>query len=156
MAIFLSIVVGIAAVLALLLVLGRREHAVVGRELRAITATPVQQARKQAEDMLMRPSLFKVQPAAEASAMPGLPSDVAGLFAKYEDISRNEFWLGHAALREPARVPGYIKIGGDSEFEEVLVRPGEETIWLSYPEDTLGSKLESLPSVWHKLLLVAS
>jgi len=154
--VFLATIVFIAVVVGALLYAGRREHSATAREINAVLALPVDQARKQAETLLADSRIFKTAVAADPPHKAGLPDDVVALFSRYQEVSKHEFWLGHAALQETPRVPGHIKIGGDAEFEEILVRPGQQTVWLSYPPSVVGSNPEAMPSVWHKLLLVAS
>ncbi len=156
MAVAVLTVLAIAVLLGLLLLLGRREHSGVAKELRLISETPLLEARAKAESMLSSATVFKVRTASKPAPVADLPPEVARLFANYEDIVCHEFWLGHAALLEPARLPNYIKIGGDSGFAQILVRPNEETVWISYPEDAADMGTESLPSVWHKLLVAAT
>ncbi len=155
MVIAIFIVAAVLGVVGVLVFLGRREHAVANREFRAIVAIPVSEARLKAETLLQT-GMFKVIPATVAPTNARLPREVRTLFGQYREISSHEFWLGHAALSESARLPGHIKIGGDSEFEEILVAPDEDTLWLSYPLGELGKNPGSLPSVWYKILVAAS
>jgi hypothetical protein len=121
----------------------------------AILSMPVELARAKATALIEAGTFSTVLATGEIDLNP-LPADVGELLSRYQEISKHEFWLGRSGLSEVARVLGCLKIGGDSDFEEVLVKPGDRRIFLSYPPETIGENPEFLPSIWHKILLVAA
>jgi hypothetical protein len=75
---------------------------------------------------------------------------------RYDEIVRGEFWIGTAALTQPARLPGFIKIGEDFEFTEILVRPGDQKIYVSYGEGPQSfSTLETEETIWHEIIIAS-
>lgn len=124
--------------------MGRREYRSVNSKIQTIRALSIPDARSKATSPLQSEA-FAVVPATNAIAEGTLPTEVRDLFGQYEEISLHECWLGHRALLESARLPGYIKVGGDGGFEELLVLPGNGTLFLSHPVDTLGANPEHIP-----------
>jgi hypothetical protein len=86
-----------------------------------------------------------------------LPAAVADILSEYEEVVRGEFWIGRSALSERARIPGFIKIGKDFEFCELMVKPTGPEIYSSYGDgdDEPREAPEVSPTVWHKILEVA-
>ena len=71
----------------------------------------------------------------------------------YEEVKKDEFWVGWAALKESSPLPGYAKIGEDYEFEEILVCTGSTAIHMYYGENQgAASAIDSTPSVWHRII----
>jgi hypothetical protein len=154
MVITLLIVFGVVGIVGVLILVGRREYRAAESDIQAISVMSISEARSRAES-LIQSGAFSVVPTANAIAAGTLPKEMSDLFQDYQEISRDEFWLGHAALQEAARMPDLIKVGGDSDFEELLVRPNDDTLLMSYPPGTLGVNPETLPSVWHRILIAA-
>ncbi len=100
------------------------------------------EAERQALVLLGRHEMFHTRPATQQINHPDLPSHVNALLNRYEEIVRGEFWIGTAALTQPARLPGFIKIGEDFEFTEILV-----------PE--LSSTLETEETIWHEIIIAS-
>ncbi len=63
--------------------------------------------------------------------------------------------LGRSALKEPARIRGFVKVGGDFEFCELMVRPTGTEVLSSYGDREPRRTLEVSPTIWHKILEVA-
>ena len=100
--------------------------------------------------------MFQTRPAAQQINNPDLPSHVNDLLNRYDEIVRGEFWIGAAALTQPTRLPGFIKIGEDFEFTEILVRPGDQKIHISYGEGPQSSAtLETEETIWHEIIIAS-
>jgi hypothetical protein len=153
------IAASIAALILLIIVsfiaLDRREHTRITIAQAAILLMPVELARAKAISLIQAGS-FSTVPASDDLDVDTLPKGAGELLLRYQEMYKHEFWLGRSGLADAARVPGCLKIGGDSDFEEVLVKPGDERIFLSHPEEFIGQNPEILPSIWHKILLVAA
>jgi len=141
-------------VLGVLLWLGARERRRTNAELAAITSLPVAVAQERALALLERPDIFQTTRASTPFTRSDLPSHVVALFVLFDHVGCGEFWLGREALSQSARLPGFIKIGEDCEFTEILVRPGDPLIYVSYGDGPQTERtLETVPSVWHELLI---
>lgn len=141
--------------IALLIWLGRREHRHTETELQQFYALPESEARAWALRLLDQPGLFQCKPAGGPLATVALPQSVAETLARFEEITRGEFWVGRRALKEKPVLSGYIKIGVDFEFEEILVREGSGEIHLSYGPEHGREPPERMPTLWHKLILAS-
>jgi hypothetical protein len=155
MIIAISIAAAVLLVVLVLIAIGRHEHTRTTIAHAAILSMPVELARAKATALIEAGGFSTVPPTGDLD-LRTLPAGVGELLGRYQEISKHEFWLGRAALSEAARLSGYIKIGGDSEFEEVLVKPSDERVFLSYSAEFIGENPEVLPSVWHEILLVAA
>ena len=143
-------------VLAVLLWLGARERRTTESELTALRSMSSTEAEQQALLLLARHEMFQTHPATQQINHPDLPSHVNALSNRYDEIVRGEFWIGTAALTQPARLPGFIKIGEDFEFTEILVRPGDQKIYISYGEGPPSSStLETEETIWHEILIAS-
>jgi len=151
----LSVAAVILGLVGALLWLGAREHRGIKRELEEIARLPEAKARTIALGLLARGDLFTSTLATEPLLNAALPAGVRELLGRYEEIGRNEFWIGRAALAQCARHAGFLKIGEDAEFEEILVRPGDERIHLSSGEGPIREPTETVPSIWHQLIIVS-
>jgi hypothetical protein len=146
----------VLAVLGVLLWLGARERRRTGAELAVLSGLPDTEAEAKAVSLLSRPDLFQTRRATRPFANPDLPGHVVALFNRYEHVRCGEFWIGRAALAEPARLPGFLKIGEDLEFTEILVRPGDPRIYISYGAGPPSSAtLETEPTIWHEILIAS-
>jgi hypothetical protein len=93
-------------VLAVLLWLGARERRTTESELTALRSMSSTEAEQQALLLLARHEMFQTHPATQQINHPDLPSHVNALLNRYDEIVRGEFWIGTAALTQPARLPG--------------------------------------------------
>jgi hypothetical protein len=151
-----AIPVAIFSVLAILLSLGARERKVAEVEFRHIAALSETDAKMLALQLLERPGLFSTKPAEGPLAAFELPSSVSELLEMYDEIVKGEFWVGRSALTQVPRVPGYTKIGEDFEFEQMLVRSGDQRIYSSYEESPSTSPMEFMPTLWHKIVAISN
>ncbi len=140
--------------LAYLLAVGKREHQQTERELARVRALSPADARRRALQVLRDRQDWQVRRAGGPPTLT-IPPAVADLLSEYEEIVRGEFWIGRSALSEPARVPGFVKVGGDFEFCELMVKGSGPEVFSSYAEGGPSERLESSPTIWHKLLEVA-
>lgn len=153
----LGILLLLGIVLGAIWVLGRQaanERAVTARELAAIEALPEPEAKRIAMVMLAENSLFECKGVVASPPLDGLPASVQDLFREFEEVVRGEFWLGHAALGEQTPVPGLRKIGGDSEFEEIVVKPEDPAVYSFYGEGP-SVPLQPWRSVWHRIIVAS-
>ncbi len=147
--------VGLGA-LAGLLWLGARERRTTGAELATLRSMSGAEAEQKALALLGRDEMFHTRPATQQINRPDLPAHVNALLNRYDEIVRGEFWIGTAALTQPARLPGFIKIGEDFEFTEILVRPGDQKIYISYGEGPQSSStLETEETNWHEIVIAS-
>ena len=147
-----GVVLGVLGVLGWLGAGGRRE---TGAALAGLRAMPDTEAEQRALDLLGRPP-FHVRRATKPLTNPDMPSQVVALLNRYEEVSCGEFWIGIAALTQPTRLPGFIKIGEDSEFTEILVRPGDPKIYISSGEGPQSAMtLETERTIWHVIIIAS-
>jgi hypothetical protein len=151
----LAVAVVILGSLGVLLWLGAREHRGTKRDLEEIDSLPEAKARTIALELLARRDLFTSKLATETLTNPSLPASVREVLERYEEIVRDEFWVGRAALSQSTRRAGFTKIGEDEEFEEILVRPGDERIHLSFGHVPNNEPTETVPTLWHQLIIVS-
>lgn len=152
----ISIVVTVVTVilggLSILLWIGRREHKKTELQIEQIRSLPVGDARSKALALLQDSSIFDTEPIAELSTAPDVPPSVEELLSRYSRVSRGEFWLGHSALHEESKQPGYVKIGEDFEFTEIYSRPAGSEIYTFYGESTPSEPPDVHSTVWHTIL----
>jgi len=154
--IVLGIPAAVLGVLGVLLWLGARERREAASELAKLRALSDVEAERTALELLHRQALFQTRRATKPVDNPALPSHVVALLNRYEEVTCGEFWIGTAALTQHARLRGFIKIGEDSDFTEILVRPGDPKIYVSYGEGPQSSStLETEPTVWHELIVAS-
>lgn len=113
--------------LGVLLWMGARERRGTFVRMTRLRRMSDSEAKKLALEIMARPP-FHVRAASKVLVNPDLPSHVLSLFGFYEEVTRGEFWLGTSALDQTPRLSGFIKIDEDSEFTEILVRPGDSKI----------------------------
>jgi hypothetical protein len=140
--------------LAILLRIGKKERRQVEADLARVRALRPSEAKRLALQLLNSGGDWHARPASSPASAP-LPPAVADILREYEEVVRDEFWIGRSALSEPARVGGLVKIGGDSEFCELMVKPTGLTVYSSYGDSEPGEVPEVSPTIWHKILEVA-
>jgi hypothetical protein len=154
--ILVLIPVVILSVIGVMLRLGRKEHQSAASELALIRALSETEAEQLAMMLIKRPGLFKVQNASVPFGNPDVPTHVRELLSRFDEIASGEFWIGVSALAQTARVAGFLKIGEDSELTELLVKPGDSRIYVSYDEGLpASSTLETEPSIWHEIVIAS-
>jgi len=142
--------------LGVLIWLGAEERSGFEVELASVRALSEADAERLAIDLLTRPGLFQTRAASAAFTSQEVPSHVRSLLSRFEEIVRGEFWVGVAALEQRARLPGFLKIGEDSELTQILVRPGDSRIHVSYGEGPRSvSTVETAPTIWHQIIVVS-
>jgi hypothetical protein len=149
------IVVALFVGLAILLRQGTHEHAKSQSELDRIRALSTSDAEGLARRLLARPEIFDVTVSRKPCEVDGLPSSVFTLLSEYDEVAAGEFWIGRHALSEQARRNGYIKLGGDAEFTEVLAAKGDSRVFVEYGEQPPDEEPEVQESVWHLLVATA-
>ena len=143
-------------VIAVLLWRGARARGATQAQLTAVRSMSSAAAEQQALALLRRHDVFQTRPATHPVNRPDLPSHVSALLNQYEEVVRGEFRISTAALTQPARIPGFIKIGEDFEFTEILVRPGDPKIYISYGEGPQSSStLAATETIWHEIITAA-
>jgi hypothetical protein len=80
---------------------------------------------------------------------------VRDLFARFRTIGIGESCLDRSVVGPSTEHPGFVRIGSDIEFAEVLIRPGEEPVFTLDPTPSPDVSKESVPSAYHWLLMVA-
>jgi hypothetical protein len=140
--------------LAFLIWIGKRAYRRTEASLARVEALPTSEARRLALDLLQSGGNWRSRGASGPASAP-LPPAVADIRGQFEEVVRGEFWVGRSALSEPARLGGFIKVGGDFEFCELMVRPTGFEVYSSYGQSEPREPPETSPSIWHKILEVA-
>ena len=140
--------------LGVLLWLGAKERRRTEADLASIRDLSCQAAERLAMALLNRPGLFGVVPAPVPFSHPGVPPHVVSLFNHFAEVARGEFRIAQDLLPRSPRLSGFIKIGEDSEFTEILVKPGASEVFVQ-PGEGPDQPLEPEPTVWH-LIITAS
>lgn len=86
-----------------------------------------------------------------------LPPGVQRLLSRYSHIVCNyaEGHLGHEWIK-PSMVEGYIAIGYDMDFTEIIVKPDCEEVLVTDREGFLNNDFAKWPSVYHLICYLAS
>ena len=140
--------------IAVLIWIGKREHRRTDDRLARLGALPTAEAKQLVLDLLGSGGDWRARRASDPASGP-LPPAVADILGQFEEVVRGEFWVGRSALSQPARLRGFIKVGADREFCELLVRPGGPEVYSSYGVSEPLEAPETSPSIWHKVLEVA-
>ena len=138
----------------MLIWLGSREYRQISTELNNLYSLPEPEAKKWAL-RLIEEGLFQCKSASSVIKKSSIPDGAFEILDRFDEISRNEFWIARNALSDKASIDGFVKIGGDAGFEEILVRAGSNEVYLSYGPKHGKKPLEEIPSLWH-LLIIAS
>ena len=136
--------------LALLLARGRKEYQEVERELARVRSLSPARAKELARALVRGGEGWQLRIADGPAQFPLRPA-VADILDAYDEIVRGEFWIGRSALRDAARIPGFIKIGEDFEFCELMVKPTGMEVFSSYGEGEPREPPEVSATVWHKI-----
>ena len=141
-------------VFGLLLWSGAKERRTAEATLASIRALSDADAEHLAILLLARPDLFQTRPASGPIRHPALPPSVLSLFGRFEEVVSGEFFVSTDSIQPSERLPGYLKIGEDSEFTEILVKPGSSRLFV-LPGEGPGLPVEEEPSIWHELIIVS-
>jgi len=134
---------------------GTLEHA--DAALAPLLALSLDAARQRALALLEAGGPLEVSAShVDASSLPaGVPSAVRELFSRYESIGSGESWLDRRVIGPSRNHPEFLSIGFDSEFAEVLVRPGQEPVFTLTPTPAADLEKQSVPSAYHWVLVAA-
>ena len=141
--------------LGLLLWQGARERRGTKRESDRIKALSPPEARTIALQLLGDQELFQCKAASATDPLPILPQSVTDLLTRFDEIVRGDSGSVCSALVQPARKPGYRKIGEDFEFTELLVRPDSEAVYVSYGEGPPDEAPDAVATAWHLIIQVS-
>ena len=77
-------------------------------------------------------------------------------FSQYKSLASPSMRVATDEVGPLARDPRYVRIGGDLEHADVLVRPGDDTILVAEDDGgPIGMPDDSHPTIWHYLAVVA-
>ena len=132
--------------------IGRREHQETAAQIEQLRSLPAAEARSKALALLRDNSIFQSEPTTDPKVAPDIPPSVDELLSQYVRVTCREFWIGHSALAEQSKHPGYIKIGEDFEFTEIYSRPTGSEIYTFYGESPPSEPPDVHNTVWHTIL----
>lgn len=123
------------------------------KQMNQLAALPLIEVRPRALDLISNPQRFRCK-RSESTAHPLLaqvgPSlrEFLSQFESVEEIGEafkaGRRWLGHSTAR-----PGFIRVGLEFEGSELVVRPGEDQVFIVHSADDI---LHGLPSIYHEIL----
>ena len=122
-----------------------------------VAALSPEEAWSEMERLLANPALYEVVESARG-VEPELPSSVAALFGRYERISERYGGtvLDRSAIGPSEYLPGYIRIGSDSETHcEIVTRRSGDAVRRTDGTERSSSEVEEFPTVYHLLLFDA-
>lgn len=124
---------------------------------REVFALSHEEAAKRAEQLMADPQKFVVENA-RSNAMPlrkELPAELVAFLAKYESVRTvdGEFNVAWKLIGKSDFRPGFLRIGTDFDYTEVVVKPGVETIYEIDGGESGESEMTSFPSIFHLIVL---
>jgi hypothetical protein len=74
-------------------------------------------------------------------------------FAHFESVEEvnGEFFVSRQAVTDSTLRPGFLKIGSDFEHSELVVRPGEDRVFIVTDSEHV---LDGLPTIYHNICLL--
>ncbi len=124
-----------------------------------LAALDIESANALAEKVLGDPARFRCadDPVDEFPHYRELASGMRALFRKYRSVEavHGDFRLSRADIAPSCLRDGVLTIGSDVEHSEIVVLPGEETVYCidgMEPEETWRDDRQ--PSIYHWILLI--
>jgi hypothetical protein len=121
---------------------------------------PLAEARAIAEAALADPGQFRCRraPAPEGAHWERLAPQLRGFFNEFDTVeAQSADPVLARALIGPSRViPGYIRIGNDTEHREAAVMPSEEAVYAIAEDVPIDKAVEGrYASIYHYLAFIA-
>jgi hypothetical protein len=161
-------VAGLVAVAMLavrwLLARGAAEYRRAAEELERVSSLSVQEAAVKARALLSDPTVFHVVPAAarDSATLQQLAPQLRNVLAEYETIEllkEPRAILERSALGPSEFKQRFVRIGraaeGSDAETEVIVRPGEETVYELAKGEEIDPTSGTFKSVYHWLIAIA-
>ena len=115
------------------------------------------EALQKAERLLINPKVFERKTAAEDIRDQRLAPLAMRFFSEYEfaKVIDSDACLDRSDVGPAKLLEGYIRIGGDLGFTEVVVLPGKEEVYIGDGSEAGPNELESYRSLYHWLIVKA-
>ncbi len=124
-----------------------------------IFAVPLAEARAQVESLLADPDKFECikAPPADPDVLESLAPGLRAFFTTYERVRilHGDTDLDRGSIGPSTLNARYLRIGSDVEHTELVVEPGEETVFEIDGSERSESEMQAYPSIYHSLLSLA-
>lgn len=157
LALFVTFVLLYHGLVRLLVVLGKMDTATkhAQERLDRARALPISVARERALKLLSDPNQFNVVKAAASVDTPNLGDTTREFFSGFESVFaiRGETRIERSKIFSSALRKGFIRIGSDSDFTEIVTRPGQdETFVVDGTEPSDPPSREGYPTIYHLIV----
>ena len=124
-------------------------------DIQRVLALPFHEVKQHALDLIADPRRFRTI-AGNVSTNPEierLGPILREFFSRFESIQEihGDFSVSRQAVGSSALRPGFLKIGSDFEFSELVTRPGEDEVFIVTGAD---HPLDGLPTIYHNIYLL--
>ena len=143
---------------------GTAEYRREAEKLDKIASDSISEAALKALPLLSDTALFRSveSSSAENGALHALAPELKKVLQRYETVESNagsHSAISRSAIASSELNPGYLRIGsvapGTDVEGEIVVRPGEETIYELYPNELLDPTFGTYRSIYHWILATA-
>jgi len=133
-----------------------REYQDAQAYIQKVLALPFNEVKQQALNLIADSHRFHTieAPPANNPAIERLGPVLREFFSRFESVRdmQGDFYVGRSAIGDSCLRPGFVKIGSDFESSELVVRPGEDRVFIvTDPEH----RLDGLPTIYHNICLLA-
>ncbi|MCI0620232.1 MAG: hypothetical protein L0387_00905 [Acidobacteria bacterium] len=129
----------------------------IDKEEEALLSLSIEEAKRRATSVLRDQRRFTVmvRPGVDDTLLKVLAPGLAQFFSEYESVRavRGDLYLARNAISASSLKGGLIRIGTDIEHSEVVVKPGDEPVYVTDGTESADEELETYPSIYHHVLI---
>jgi len=125
-------------------------------DIQRVLALPFEQVKQHALGLIGDTRRFRVAAVGDLSnnsAMDKLGPVLRDFFSHFESVQEvnGDFFVSRKAVCDSALRPGFLKIGSDFAHSELVVRPGEDRVFIV---TDAKHTLDGLPTIYHNICLL--
>ena len=124
-------------------------------KIQEVVALPFDEVKRHALELLADTRRFRCVKSIQSHnpSIDRLGSILQEFFARFESVAetKGDFFVGRQAVGDSTLRPGFIKIGTDFAYSELVVRPGEDRVSIVTDGEHV---LDGLPTIYHSIYLL--
>jgi hypothetical protein len=124
-------------------------------DIQRVLALPFEQVKQHALELVSDQRRFRsiTDNLSHNPAIEKLGPVLRDFFSRFESVEEvnGDFAVGRQSVADSALRPGFLKVGSDFEHSELVVRPGEDRVFIVTDSEHV---LDGLPTIYHNIYLL--
>jgi hypothetical protein len=124
-------------------------------EIQKVLALPFEQVKQHALDLISDKHRFRsvIDNLSNNPAIEKLGPVLRDFFSRFESVQEvnGDFFVSRQSVADSSLRPGFLKVGIDFEHSELVVRQGEDRVFIVTDSE---HGLDGLPTIYHNICLL--